>query len=56
MCRLHGGKGGAPKGERNGAYRHGGMTKEAIALRKRVVRLLKALGRQDLGHPSARGE
>jgi hypothetical protein len=23
VCRMHGGKAGAPKGERNGAYRHG---------------------------------
>ena len=29
-CRMHGGKSpGAPKGERNGNYRHGRETKEA---------------------------
>jgi len=43
-CRLHGGKGsGAPSGERNGAYKHGGETKEAVALRQSVSRLLKAI-------------
>jgi len=29
VCRLHGGKGGGPKGERNGAYRTGRYTGEA---------------------------
>ena len=29
VCRLHGGKGGAPKGERNGAYRTGRYTGDA---------------------------
>jgi hypothetical protein len=29
-CRSHGGKAGAPKGERNGNYRHGEFTKQAI--------------------------
>src|SRR3546814_5829237 len=42
VCRMHGGLSpGAPKGERNGAYLHGDETKEAIALRKRVLRLLR---------------
>jgi hypothetical protein len=30
-------------GERNGAYRHGCETKEAVALRREVSRLLKAV-------------
>lgn len=34
---------GAPSGERNGAYRHGSFTAEAIALRREVGRLLKAV-------------
>ena len=29
-CRSHGGKAGAPKGERNGNYRHGEYTQEAM--------------------------
>jgi hypothetical protein len=28
---MHGGTGGAPKGKRNGAYRHGRCTADAIA-------------------------
>ena len=33
-CRMHGAKGsGAPPGERNGSYRHGLFTNEAIARR-----------------------
>ena len=37
-CRMHGGtKGsGAPKGERNGNYKHGHFTQEAIELRRQV--------------------
>jgi hypothetical protein len=31
VCRMHGGKADAPKGERNGAYRHGRHTCEAKA-------------------------
>jgi hypothetical protein len=29
-CRMHGGKGGAPKGARNGRWKHGFCTQEAI--------------------------
>jgi hypothetical protein len=42
VCRMHGARGGAPEGERNGNYRHGARTKEAIALRK----LIRKLGSQ----------
>jgi hypothetical protein len=38
VCRMHGGKGGAPKGKRNGAYRHGRHTLEAIAQRRELAR------------------
>lgn len=31
VCRFHGARGGAPEGTRNGAYRHGGFTKEVLA-------------------------
>jgi hypothetical protein len=34
VCRLHGGKGGGPKGERNGAYRTGSYTAEAKVERR----------------------
>ncbi|WP_425516930.1 hypothetical protein [Sphingopyxis soli] len=41
-CARHGGKSpGAPKGERNGNYRHGGETNEAVELRRQVSRALK---------------
>jgi hypothetical protein len=30
-CRMHGARGGAPKGDRNGNYRNGTYTKERIA-------------------------
>ena len=41
-CRLHGAAGGAPKGERNGNYRHGHFTQEAIAARKARVATRRA--------------
>jgi hypothetical protein len=28
VCRMHGARGGAPEGERNGNYRHGTRSKE----------------------------
>ena len=31
VCRFHGAGGGAPSGKRNGNYRHGCRTKEALA-------------------------
>jgi hypothetical protein len=34
VCRMHGARGGAPEGEKNGNYKHGARTKEMIALRK----------------------
>src|SRR5215831_18038587 len=40
VCRMHGACGGAPKGERNGNYRHGARTKEATEL----IKLIRKLG------------
>lgn len=40
-CILHGGRAGAPSGQRNGAWRHGGATNEANAQRKAVRVLLR---------------
>lgn len=41
---MHGGRStGAPKGERNGAYKHGGETLEAVALRRAAQALLREL-------------
>ncbi len=45
-CRMHGGAPGsaAPKGERNGNYRHGFYTGEAIAERRAIRALIRKLG------------
>lgn len=44
MCKSHGGLStGAPRGDRNGAWKGGAFTKEAIALRRAASRLLKEL-------------
>ena len=43
VCRMHGARGGGPKGERNGAYKHGAFTVEAINLRREVAALLKSI-------------
>jgi glucans biosynthesis protein len=42
-CRLHGGAqgSGAPRGERNGNYRGGHHTKEAIDERRAIAELLR---------------
>lgn len=54
MCRSHGGKSpGAPKGEANGNYRHGGDTQEAIAERKRIRALLDAVKDGGTAEPAA---
>jgi hypothetical protein len=41
VCRFHGAGGGAPKGERNGAYKSGLFTAEARQSRRVVSQLLK---------------
>lgn len=41
VCRFHGARGGAPKGEANGAYRHGIYTGDAIRERQALSELLK---------------
>lgn len=38
LAGLHGGKGGGPLGERNGAYRHGRQTQVALAERRDLAR------------------
>ena len=37
--RMHGARGGAPEGKRNGNYKHCARTKEMIALRKLIKTL-----------------
>jgi hypothetical protein len=47
VCRCHG-AGGGPRGERNGNYRHGQFTCEAIAERQELadlIRLVRATSR-----------
>lgn len=41
VCRHHGAGGGAPKGEKNGNYRNGLFTREAIAARREMAAFLK---------------
>ena len=41
VCRFHGARGGGPKGRRNGAYKHGLHTAEAVAERRAVAALLR---------------
>src|ERR671939_788764 len=47
-CRMHGGaKGsGAPEGKRNGRYRHGTFTREALEARRLLTRLLRQVREQ----------
>jgi hypothetical protein len=41
VCRFHGARGGGPKGERNGMYRHGLYTAEAQEDRRLVNELIR---------------
>ena len=41
VCRCHGARGGAPPGERNGRYRHGGRTKAALAEHRALSKLIR---------------
>lgn len=41
VCRVHGARGGAGAGPLNPAYRHGGRTREAEALRRMVAGLAR---------------
>jgi hypothetical protein len=41
VCRFHGARGGGPEGKRNGVYRHGMFTCEAIAMRRAVNQLMR---------------
>jgi hypothetical protein len=43
VCKFNGGKAGAPKGERNGAFKHGGNTQAAIALHRAAQALLREI-------------
>jgi hypothetical protein len=43
VCRLHGARGGGPKGEENGTYHTGRYTAEAKAERRQVRMLIREL-------------
>jgi glucans biosynthesis protein len=43
-CILHGGRAGAPAGEKNGRWKHGNETKEAKAQRRMIRILLREAG------------
>jgi hypothetical protein len=45
VCRFHGAGGGGPRGERNGAYRHGFRTAEAQAAASAMSELLQQVRR-----------
>jgi hypothetical protein len=45
VCRMHGARGGAPTGKKNGNYRHGMRTEEASQA-VRYVNLLSRLARK----------
>jgi len=46
VCRMHGARGGAPEGKRNGNYKHGGRTKEAIASMRETNELIRMIRKQ----------
>lgn len=45
VCRFHGARGGGPKGECNGNYRHGEFTVEAVAKRAALNMLVRMTSR-----------
>ncbi len=55
VCRFHGARGGGPRGERNGMYRHGLFTKEAVEER-RLLRELLRQSQKTLASPPCQGE
>lgn len=46
---MHGAKAGAPTGERNGAWRHGGATKEVVAERRELMELIREAREMERG-------
>ena len=55
VCRFHGAGGGAPKGARNGSYKSGLYTKEAVEERRYLSELLRQ-SRRALAALSCKGE
>ena len=52
VCRFHGAGGGGPKGKRNGNYKHGLFTAEAMQMRQAISALVRA-SRQSLADLSS---
>jgi hypothetical protein len=52
VCRFHGAGGGGPKGKRNGNYKHGLFTAEAVH-RRRTISALVRTSRQALADLSS---
>ncbi len=42
VCRMHGARGGGPRGPSNGNYRHGDRTQEAERCKRELAELLRA--------------
>ena len=45
VCRMHGARGGAPSGARNGNWAHGARSQEVQAMRRSVSALIRLVGR-----------
>lgn len=45
VCRCHGARGGAPKGQAHGNWKHGAWSNEAVAERRYVSSLRRAAAR-----------
>jgi hypothetical protein len=41
VCRVHGARGGAPRGPKHGNYRHGERTREALETKRAMGALLR---------------
>ena len=45
VCRYHGAKAGAPRGARNGRWRHGMATNDMVAERRELAELVREAGK-----------
>lgn len=45
VCRMHGARGGAPKGQQNGRWRHGEFSCDAIEARRGFAAMIRLLRR-----------
>lgn len=47
VCRMHGAGGGAPRGKAHGAWKHGGRSGDAVAVRRLASALARAAREAD---------